>query len=159
MTTTDIAISIIIGFFVNLITPMIRHWVVARFSSVRAKFKGASDSFLTSHRDRLEKHLTWYEEKCSSDALLKWFLPHLFTQLVWSCLVIIALVFSNLFQSNPEISSSFTDWFDIGILIMAVRQAFMFILLGGEVQKVLSIDETRTRIQKRISEVELELKH
>ncbi|WP_265101994.1 hypothetical protein [Vibrio jasicida] len=40
---------------------------------------------------------------------------------------------------------------------MAIRQAIMFILLGGEVQKVLSIDETRSRICKQIKGIESEL--
>ena len=157
MTTSDIVISILIGFAVNLITPMIRNWLVAAFSNALVQIKGASEAFLTSQRKRLQENLSWYEERCRSEALLKWLLPHLFTQLVWLCFVLIALVSSDIFRSNPEIPSTFTEWFDIGIIIMAIRQAIMFILLGGEVQKVLSIDETRARICKQISDIELEL--
>ena len=157
MTTSDIVISILIGFAVNLITPMIRNWLVAAFSNVRVQIKGASETFLTSQRKRLQENLSWYEERSDSEALLKWLLPHLFTQLVWLCFVVIAVVASDIFRSNPELPSTFTEWFDIGIIIMAIRQAIMFILLGGEVQKVLSIDETRARICKQIGDIELEL--
>ncbi|AMG12240.1 hypothetical protein ACVV7M_004283 [Vibrio vulnificus] len=157
MTTSDIVISIAIGFTVNLITPMIRNWLVAVYSNVRVQIKGTSKSFLTSQLRRLQDNLSWYEEKTASDALLKWLLPHLFTQLVWLCFVVIATVSSDVFRSNPELPSTFTEWFDIGILIMAIRQAIMFILLGGEVQKVLSIDETRSRICKQIKDIESEL--
>lgn len=132
--------------------------MVAVYSNVRVQIKGTSKSFLTSQLKRLQDNLAWYEEKIGSDAFLKWLLPHLFTQLVWLCFTVIALVSSNVFRSNPELSSTFTEWFDIGILIMATRQAIMFILLGGEVQKVLSIDETRSRICKQIIDIESELK-
>ncbi len=40
MTTSDIVISIAIGFTVNLITPMIRNWLVAVYSNVRVQIKG-----------------------------------------------------------------------------------------------------------------------
>lgn len=148
MAILDITISIVVALIVNLMTPMIRDFLLSRYFSLRVKIIGKSNSILLKQKVYLEKSLAWHEERSDSKNLLKWLLPHLFNQLVMFFFIAFSIPLIINFPQNVV-----GEWLTIGIFILALRQIFLFILLGAITQDILFSEETRERINKQITDI------
>lgn len=154
MTVSDIIITIVVSLVVNLMTPMIRKWSVNFYFATRLKMSEATESLLLAQKSRLESELIWYEEKNETKKLLKWLLPHLFNQLVMLWFIALMPLIIILANANPALPNVVGEWLVMGTAVLAFRQFILFILLGTVTQEILSLEDTKTKIGKQISEIE-----